>query len=92
MDKAPSVYPDLSDKTDFRPNKIIEIKDYFIAKILEREVIIKRLSKYIADFDYFNKYLIVLSATSSCHSIALFANVISAPIGIASAFLRFMLS
>ena len=45
----------------------------------------KRLSKYIASFDYFDKSLIVLSVTSGGISIALFATVISAPVGIASA-------
>ena len=47
----------------FRLNKINEIKDYFIAEIKERELMSKRLGKYIASFDYFNKALIVLSAT-----------------------------
>ena len=32
-----------------------EIKDYFIAEIKERELISKRLSKYIASFYYFDK-------------------------------------
>ena len=45
----------------------------------------KRLSKYIASFDYFDKSLIVLSATSSSTSIASFATVIDAAVGIASA-------
>ena len=36
----------------FRLNKINEIKDYFIAEIKERELTSKRLSKYIACFDY----------------------------------------
>ena len=54
----------------FRLNKINEIKNYFIAKIKERELMSKRLSKYIASFDYFDKSLIVLSATSGsiCNS------------------------
>ena len=37
-----------------RLNKIIEIKDYFIAGIKKRELMSKRLSKYIASFDYFD--------------------------------------
>ena len=51
-------------KQQFRLNKINEIKEYFIADIKERELMSKRLSKYIAFFDYFDKSLIVLSATS----------------------------
>ena len=45
----------------------------------------KRLSKYIASFDYIDKYLIVLSATSGSISIASFANVVEASVRIASA-------
>ena len=69
----------------FRLNKINEIKYYFIAEIKERELMSKRLSKYIASFDYFDKSLIVLSATSGSISIALFATVIGTPVGISSA-------
>ena len=43
-----------------------------------------RLSKYIAYFDYFDKTLIVLSATSGSISIASFATVIGTPVRIAS--------
>ena len=50
----------------------------------------KRLSKYIASFDYFDKSLIVLSVTTGSISIASFATVIGAPVGIVSA--RFGLS
>ena len=45
----------------------------------------KRLSKYIASFDYFDKSLIVLSVTTGSISIASFATVIGAPVGIVSA-------
>ena len=44
----------------------------------------KRLSEYIASFDYVGKSLIVLSATSGSLSIVSFATVIEAPEGIAS--------
>ena len=43
----------LSNEQQFRLNKINEIKDYFVAEIKERELMSKRLSKYIASFDYF---------------------------------------
>ena len=45
----------------------------------------KRLSKYIASFDYFDKSLIVLSVTTGSISIASFATVIGAPVGMMSA-------
>ena len=44
----------------------------------------KRLSKYIASFN-FDKSLIVLSATNCSISITYFATVIGAPVGVASA-------
>ena len=45
---------------------------------------IKRLSKYIASFDYFEKSLIFLSATSGSISIASFVTVTGAPVAVAS--------
>ena len=87
--KTPNIYPNLnaniSNEQQFRLNKINEIKDYFIAEIKERELMSKRLSKYIASFDYFDKSLIVLSVTTGSISIASFATVIGAPVGIVSA-------
>ena len=51
----------------------------------------KRLSKYIASFDYFDKSLIVLSAASGRISIASFATIIGTPVRIASASLSLTL-
>ena len=45
----------------------------------------KRLSKYIAFLNYFDKSLIVLSITTGSVSIASLATVIGAPVGIVSA-------
>ena len=45
----------------------------------------KILSKYIASFGYFDKSLIVLSVTADSISIAAFATVIGASVGIVSA-------
>ena len=39
----------------FRLNKISEFEGYFIAEIKERELMSKKLSKYISFFDYFDK-------------------------------------
>ena len=44
----------------------------------------KRLSKYIAYLDYFDKSLTVLHVTTGSISIASIATVIGAPVGIAS--------
>ena len=45
----------------------------------------KKISKYIASFDYIDKTLIVLSATSGGISIISFTRVIGIPTGLASA-------
>ena len=45
----------------------------------------KKLSKYIAAFDYFDKTLIILSAASGRKSITSFTSFTGSPVGIASA-------
>ena len=91
-----NIYPNLSaslnDEQQFRLNKINEIEDYFVAENKERELMSKRLSKYIASFDYFDKSLIVLSVTTGSISIASFATVIGAPVGMTSASFSFVFS
>ena len=83
-----NMYPNLSatssNEQQFRLNKINEVKDYFVAEIKERELMSKRLSKYIASFDYFDKSLIVLSVTTGSISIASFSTVIGPPAGMTS--------
>ena len=76
----------------FRLNKISETEDYFITEIKERELISKKLSKYISFFDYFDKFFIVLSVLSGSISIASFTTVIGVPVGIASAILGLIFS
>ena len=52
--EKPNMYPNLSvplsDQQQLRLNEINKIKDYFAAKTKERELMSKRLSKYIAFF------------------------------------------
>ena len=84
-----NIYPNLciplSNQQQFRLDRINEIKDYFAAEVKKRELMNKRLSKYIASFDYFDRSLIVLSVTIGSISIASFATVIRAPAGMVSA-------
>ena len=58
MAETNNIYPNLStslsNNQQFGLNRINEIRDYFVAEIKERELISKRLSKYIASFDYFD--------------------------------------
>ena len=75
----------LTDQTKFWLNEIKKIKDYFNFEIQERKAMSKKLSKYIAAFDYIDKTLIVFSATSGGVSINSFTSVIGIPAGIASA-------
>ena len=87
MNEVFNVYSHLSDQTKFRLNKmntINNIKDYFNAKIHATKIMSKKLSKYIAAFDYFDKTLIALFATSGGRSIISFTNVIEVPVGMAS--------
>ena len=78
--ETPNMYPNLiatslNDQQQFRLNKSNEIKDYFVVEIKERELMSKRLSKYIVPFDYFGKLLIVLSVRTGSISIASMASL-----------------
>ena len=75
----------LSDQTKFRLNEINKIKVYFSSEIQKRKTMSKRLSKYIAAFDYIDKTLIVLSAICGRIRIISFTSVIGVPAGLASA-------
>ena len=59
FNKITNIYPNLhasiSNEQQFRLNKINEIKDYFLAKIREKELLSKNISKYISSLDYFDK-------------------------------------
>ena len=87
--ETPNMCPNLSvplcNKQQFRLKKINEIKDYFVIEIKERELMSKRLSKYVASFDYFDNSLTVLSVTTGSISIASFTTVVGAPVEMASA-------
>ena len=75
----------LTDQTKFRLNGISRIENYFNSEINQRKSCIKKLSKYVTAFDYIDKILIVLSATSGGVSIISFTSIVGAPVGIASA-------
>ena len=83
------MYPNLSatpsSEQQFRLNKINKIKDYFVTEIKERELMSKKLIKFIASFDYFDKSLIVLSVVTGSISIASFATIVRALVGMMSA-------
>ena len=74
----------LTEQTKIRLNKITENENYFHEEINQRKSCSKKLSKYVAVFDYIDKILIVLSATTGGVSICLFTSVVGAPVGITS--------
>ena len=75
----------LSEQKKIRLSEIIGIENYFHQEINQRKSCSKKLNKYVTTFDYIDKILIVLSATSSGVSIISFTSIIGAPVGIASA-------
>ena len=82
----------LSEQTKFRLDEISKIENYFIEEINQRKSCHQKLNKYVTTFDYIDRILIVLSATTGGVSIISFTSVIGAPVGIASASLTLMFS
>ena len=82
----------LTDQTKYRLNEISKIENYFNSEVSQRKSCIKKLSKYITTFDYIDKVLIVLIATSGGVPIISLTSVIGTPVGIASAILTLIFS
>ena len=76
---------ELTDVNKYRLDEINKIRDYFNNEIKERNDIIKKLNKYLASFDYFDKIFITLSASFGTLSIASYALVVGIPAGITGA-------
>ena len=49
----------LNEQTNYKLIEIGKIKDYFECEIKEQELLIKKLSKYITGFDFYDKILTV---------------------------------
>ena len=82
----------LTNQIKFRLDEISETENYFIEQINQRKSCSKKLSNYVAVFDYFDQVLIVLSATSGGVSIISFTSIAGAPVGIASTSLTLFFS
>ena len=82
----------LSEQTKFQLDGISKIENYFIEEINQRKSCSKMLSKYVAVFDYIDQGLVALLETSGGVSIILFASIVGAPVGIASARLTLFFS
>ena len=76
---------DSSEQTKFWLDEISKIENFFIEEINQRKSSSKNLSKYVAAFEYIDKILIVLSATTGGVYICSFTSIVGAPVGIASA-------
>ena len=74
-----------STENKYRLDEINKIRDYFNNEIEERKHIIKKLNKYLVNFDYLNKIFITLSASFGTLSIASYASVVGIPAGITGA-------
>ena len=68
------------------------MKNYYHQEISQRKLCSKNLSKYVTAFDYIDKVLIALSATSGGVSIILFTSAVGASVGIASAIFTLIFS
>ena len=75
----------LSEQTKCRLSEITGIENYFYQEINQQKSYSKKLNKYVTIFDYIDKILIILSATTGGISIISFTTTIGAPVGIASA-------
>ena len=75
----------MSDQTKFRLNEISKTENYLNPEINQRKLGSKKLSKYSSAFNYIDKILIVLNATTRGVCIISHATVVGAPVGIASA-------
>ena len=74
-----------SNQTKFRLYEIKNIENDFINEINQQKSYSKKLNKYATVFDYIDKILIILSATTGEISIISSTTTIGAPVGIASA-------
>ena len=82
----------LSEQIKFQKSETIWTENNFYQEINQRKWCSKKLNKYVTTFDYIDKILIVLSATSSGVSIISFTSIVGAPVGIASASLTLIFS
>ena len=88
---SPNIYPSFNDQ-QCRLNRISQVRDSFIGENKERELMMKRFSKYVVFLDYFDKSLIVLSVRNGSISVTSFATVLGVPVGIASASFSLVIS
>ena len=82
----------LSEQIKFWLSEIIGTENYFHQEINQKKSYSKKLSKYITAFDYLEKIINVLSATTGGVSIISFTSIFGTPVGIASASFNLIVS
>ena len=75
----------LTDQIKFNLCEIKNTENDFVNEINQQKAYSKKLSRYVTIFDYIDKILIVLSATTSGVSIISFTSTIGKSVGIVSA-------
>ena len=75
----------LTEQTKIRLDEISKIENDIYEENNQRKLCSIKLRKYAAAFDYIDKVLLLLSATSGGVSIISFTSVVGAPVGIAGA-------
>ena len=75
----------ISEQTKYRLSEITRIENYFHQEINQAKPCIKKLSRYVTAFDYIDKILAFLSATTGIVSTISFTSVVGASVGMASA-------
>ena len=75
----------MTEQAKIRRNKITQVENCLNSEFNERKLFSKKSSKYVAAFNYIDKILIPLSATSGGVSIISFTSHVGAPVRIANA-------
>ena len=75
----------LTNQTKFRLNENSKIENQFNSEINQKKLCSKKLSKYVTTFDYIDKILILLSATTGGICIVSHVTIVQAAIRIISA-------
>ena len=70
----------LSEQKRFRLDEISKIENCFVEETNQRKSCSQELNKHITTFDYIDKILVVLSATTGEVSIISFTSIIGAPV------------
>ena len=82
----------LTDQTKFRLYEIKKIYNCFVNDINQQKAYSKKLNRFVTIFEFIDKILIVLSATSSGVSIISFTSTIGKSVGVVSAIFTLIFS